>query len=206
MEHVAIADADRHEAKHASTATANQILVANGDGTTKFIDLDYSLVNNVPDSHGYSRILTGSSVAATQAPSATNTPIKVEFGVAQSTSDVSLAADGTLSFVTTGEYIIVANFNFGRGALTGVSRLVSRTVIDGVQVDQSYLNTLADATAFGHRTIVRPHAVAGSSTVYFQVYRDSTGNNEGGLYSLTPAVAGWSAVPSASIAIYKYLG
>lgn len=206
IEHVSIADADRHEVKHASTATLNQTLLANGDGTTRFADIDYSFLVNVPDSHGYSRIIVGNSAATTQAPSATNTPIKVEFGSAQTVGNVALAADGTLTINETGEYIIVANFNYGRGALTGVSRIVTRAVIDGSQADPSHLNTLADATAFGHRTIVRPHSVAGSSTLYFQLYRDSSGNNEGGLYSLTPAVAGWSVVPTASISVYKYQG
>lgn len=206
IEHVSIADADRHEVKHASTATTNQVLVANGDGTTKFAAMDYSWLANVPNSHGYSRVLIGNSVAATQAPTATNTPIKIEFGALQTVGNISLAADGTLTINETGEYILVANFNYGRGALTGVSRIITRAMVDNAQADPSHLNALADATSFSHRTIVRPHSVAGSSTIYFQLYRDSSGNNEGGLYSLTPAVAGWSAVPTAALAVYKYTG
>jgi hypothetical protein len=36
-EHKAISDANRHEAKHADTASAGQYLQANGDGTTSFV-------------------------------------------------------------------------------------------------------------------------------------------------------------------------
>lgn len=206
IEHVSIADADRHEVKHASTATLNQALLSNGDGTTRFAQIDYSFLANVPNSHGYSRVLVGNSAAATQAPTATNTPIKIEFGALQTVGNISLADDGTLTINETGEYILIANFNYGRGTLTGVSRLITRAMIDNAQIDPSHLNTLADATSYGHRTIVRPLSVSGSSTAYFQVYRDSTGNNEGGLYKLSPAVVGWSDVPSASLAVYKYVG
>lgn len=206
IEHSSIADADRHEAKGASTASANMVCTANGDGTTKFAFLDYANLVNVPNTHGYNRILIGSSTAASQLPSATNTPQKVEFGAAQSVTGCSLAVDGTLSFVTTGEFIVVASLTFGRAALTGVGKLVSRTMVNGAQDGPSKLVSLPDENAVHNLHIIRPIAVAGSGSFYVEFYRDSSGVNIGGLYKTTPAVAGWSDVSSASIQVYKYLG
>lgn len=46
--HASIADADRHEAKGASTAAANSYLKANGDGTTSFTPLTFTSLSNPP--------------------------------------------------------------------------------------------------------------------------------------------------------------
>lgn len=205
-EHSSIADADRHEVKHAASALVDQVLISKGDGTTKFDYLDYSKLVNTPNSHGYSLILAGDSTAASQLPSATNTPLKVEFGPAQSVTECSLAVDGTLSFLVTGEFIVVTNLKFGRTALTGVGNLMCRSVLNGSQDDLTRMVALADATSVHNLQVIRPLAIAGSGTYYTEFFRDSSGVNIGGLFKTTPSVAGWSDAASASIKVYKYLG
>lgn len=48
IQHASIADADRHEPKGASTASANDVLTANGDGTTSFKSVNYGNVSGTP--------------------------------------------------------------------------------------------------------------------------------------------------------------
>jgi len=48
IQHSAIADDDRHEAKGASTASNNTYLKANGDGTTSFVTLTFAALASTP--------------------------------------------------------------------------------------------------------------------------------------------------------------
>lgn len=48
IQHSAIADADRHEPKGASTASNRQVLTAKGDGTTEFANTSYNDLTDVP--------------------------------------------------------------------------------------------------------------------------------------------------------------
>jgi len=59
IQHSAIADADRHEPKGASTATTGQTIVSNGDGTTKFGSLPYSSVTGGPQSSDFATAAQG---------------------------------------------------------------------------------------------------------------------------------------------------
>lgn len=49
VQHSTIADADRHEAKGASSASSGTYCRANGDGTTTFQAIPYSEVTGTPD-------------------------------------------------------------------------------------------------------------------------------------------------------------
>ena len=96
VEHVNIIDSERHEAKGASTASANQVLHANGDGTTTFKFLDYANLLNKPLLEGYERLFFDGNTAS-QSPVAVNTPIKISFGTGVATADAQLATDGVIT-------------------------------------------------------------------------------------------------------------
>ena len=48
IEHINIADNQRHEPRGASTASTNSVIHSNGDGTTVFKSVDYNNLINTP--------------------------------------------------------------------------------------------------------------------------------------------------------------
>lgn len=206
VEHVSIADADRHEVKHASTAVSNQALLANGDGTTRFSFISYSDISGLPVAAGYRQVLTSASTASTQNPSAVDTPLQVEFGPAQTTADASLAANGTLTLNTSGDYAITLFLRFGRTTGAGSAVLLNRFLVNGVQGLNSNALKLADQdTIIPFSTTLYLQANAGA-TFQLQIMRDSSGINNGGLFRVIPALAGWNIAPSATIVVNKFRG
>ena len=205
VEHVNIIDSERHEAKGASTASANQVLHANGDGTTTFKFLDYANLLNKPLLEGYERLFFDGNTAS-QSPVAVNTPIKISFGTGVATADAQLATDGVITFLTNGQYLISVFLRFGRTSGAGSSVMFNRIVYNGTQALNTNCVKLTDAEAtvpFSANLIF--DAVAGD-TVYFELMRDSSGINNGGLVATTPSVAGWGISPSATVVVHKFSG
>lgn len=206
MEHSVIPDAQRHEAKGASTAAANQVCKARGDGTTQFGFVNYSELAGKPTFTGYSRVLASSSAVAAQSPSAVNTPINIEFGSAIATADASLSSLGLLTFNTAGQYQVTVYYRFGRTTAAGLAILFSRAVINGAQTLNSNSIRLDNAdTIIPFSTTLNITATAGM-TMSHQLYRDSAGINNGGLISQTPSLAGWNISPTATIVVDKFVG
>lgn len=206
VEHVTIADADRHEVKHVSTATAGQYLKCTSPGVSGFSFISYNELTNKPTVTGFQNVLVGQSVAASQLPSAVGTPLQVEFGPAITTTHCNLAANGALTFNTAGQYIITLFLRFGRTTSAGDAYLFNRLLLNGVQ----YLNS--NALRLGSQDIVVPFSStitinANIADVFtMQIMRDSAGINNGGLYQLSPTLSGWASSPSATIAVSKFIG
>lgn len=206
MEHVNIVDAQRHEAKGASSAANNTVLHANGNGTTTFKFLDYSNIVNTPTIDGYDFVLSSFS-AASQQPSSVDTPLQVTFGSAQSTTDVSLASNGTITFNTIGNYILTFFLRFGRTGGAGTSIILNRILLSGVQG----LNTNACSVDNANATIPFSTTLGFNislpgTTLAMQIMRDSSGNNSGGLIATTPTLSSWNVSPSATVIVSKFSG
>lgn len=206
VEHVSIADADRHEVKHASTGVLNQALLSNGDGTTRFAFPSYDNLVDKPTIVGYQQVLTGFSSAASQNPSAVDTPLQVEFGAGSVTTDATLAASGTLTFHTAGEYIVTLFLRFGRTSGVGSAIILNRFLINGVQgLNSNGLKIGDQDTIIPFSTSLNVQATAGM-TFQLQIMRDSAGINNGGLFRILPTVGSWNLSPSATIVVSKYVG
>ena len=206
VEHVSIVDADRHEVKHASTAVNKQVLMSNGGGTTSFQYVSYDDLINKPAQVGYQLVLTGFSTAASQNPSAVDTPLQVEFGSGVSTTAATLASNGTLTFNVAGDYIITLFLRFGRTSGAGSAVLLNRFLINGVQGLNSNALKIGDQdTILPFSTSLNVSATAGM-TFQLQIMRDSAGINNGGLFRILPTVASWNISPSATIVVSKYVG
>lgn len=206
VEHVNIADGQRHEVRGASTAVLNQALLSNGNGTTSFKFVSYTDLINVPAPVGYQQVLSGFSNAASQQPSAVDTPLQIEFGPGTATASCTLASNGTLTFNQAGQYYITLFLRFGRTALAGTSILLSRFLINGVQGLNSNGVKLPDQdTVIPFSTSLVLTATAGM-TFQLQIARDSGGNNSGGLFRLLPTALPWNLVPSATIVVSKFIG
>lgn len=133
MEHLVIPDSQRHEAKGASTAVANTVLKANGNGTTSFGQVAYSELTGRPGFSGYQRVLTSSSSALSQNPSAVNTAMQIEFGAGATTGNATLNSAGLLTFNVAGDYQVTTFMRFGRTTATGLSIMFQRALINGIQ-------------------------------------------------------------------------
>lgn len=206
MEHLVIPDEQRHEAKGASTATLNQVLKSDGDGTTSFGFVNYSEVANRPTASGYRQVLQAQSTSASQAPSALNTALQVEFGVAQSNANVSLSAAGLLTFLTAGDYEVTTFLRFGRTTATGVAVIFNRVLLNGTQSLNSNSIMLDSAnTIIPFSSTIKIQATAGM-TCQMQIYRDSAGINNGGLTQQNPSLSGWASSPTATLVVTKFGG
>lgn len=194
MEHKDIVDAQRHEAKGASTAAAGQVLVAQGDGTTAFQYIETA---------NYDLVLSNYSIAAAQNPSAVDTPLQVEFGSVATATDATVATDGTITFNTSGKFLLTLFLRFGRTTGAGTAVLLNRLVYNGVQFLRTNAIAMTDSTAthpFSATVLVDASA---GDTLKVEIARDSAGINNGGLVRTTPTTLGWHASPSASVVIYK---
>lgn len=206
VEHVSIADADRHEVKHASTGVLNQALLSNGDGTTGFRFVNYADIAAKPTFVGYQQILSGFSTAAAQNPAALDTPLQIEFGAGVVTAAATLASNGLLTFNIPGDYIITLFLRFGRTAGGGTAITLNRFLINGVQGLNSNAVKLPDQdSVIPFSTSLNLTATAGM-TFALQIMRDSAGINNGGLSRVLPTVAGWNLCPSATIVVSKFVG
>jgi hypothetical protein len=206
VEHVTIADADRHEVKHASTGVIKQALLSNGDGTTQFAFVSYPDLVNKPAQVGYQLVLSGFSSAGSQNPSALDTPLQVEFGAGTATTNATLNSSGTLTFNVAGDYIITLFLRFGRTSGAGTAILLNRFLINGVQGLNSNALKIPDGdSVIPFSTSLNLTATAGM-TFQLQIMRDSAGINNGGLFRILPTVASWNLSPSATIVVNKYVG
>jgi len=153
-------------------------------------------------------LLSGSEFT-NQLPSGLNTPLQVKFGAAQgdSNSVVQLAANGTLTFNQNGLYFVDVYLNFERqGPSGGTSITLFRELVNDVQVgpvksvDLTTTGISVPFEAFVPITTGGTYPIG--STVKFQILRDSSGVDEGGLYTQATS-SSWDDVPSAFIEVYR---
>jgi hypothetical protein len=153
----------------------------------------------------YVKVLTGTSTI-TQAPSSLGVALQVSFGAAQgiSTDAVMIDSSGTITFNQVGTYLLNGFGNIERqGSSGGVAVLLFRFLVGGVQsgsVKGVHLDTTGVSVPY---EITMPITITTvGTTVEFQIMRDASGVNFGGLSPHTNT-SGWSAVPSAEVNIWK---
>lgn len=198
-QHASISDINRHEAKGASTASNGQVLKANGNGTTSFVNP--STLNNLI----LTNVLTGLDTNI-QNPTAVDSPLTVTFGSSVSSADVALSGAGILTFNTDGVFIVDVGLNFQRTAGTGLAKLLSRVLVNGVGIDPTHFTILTDLETATPLNIRLERTFNATNTLSVQIIRDSTGINNGGLYPLNPVASGWATAPSAYINVQKLVG
>jgi len=205
IEHKDIVDAQRHEPKGAGSAIINHVLTSNGDGTTEFKDPNGLVdVGNLT----FDTQLTGFSTASSQQPASQDSPIKVEFGAAQGTvsSPVQLDVAGKLTFNEAGAYRVRAIFQYGRTGSTSQADLFARAIVNGAQIGNSVGAAVDTAGILISSSIESWVVLPAGAELEYELVRDSSGTNAGGLFSATPTVAGWNFAPSASITIDRIVG
>ena len=204
MEHKDIPDAQLHQIKGAASASSGQVPIATGSGTTVFGFLDWTQVANKPTSSGYQAKLSAFS-SVNQNPSAVDTPLQITFGSAQTTADVSISAAGVITFNTSGNYLIDIFLRFGRSTSAGNAILLNRILKNGAQILNSNGVILSAATQTIPFSAAIPLTMAAGDTITMEVARDSAGTNDGGLFVVSPTIAGWNIVPSATVVVNKFV-
>lgn len=205
MEHKDIPDAQLHQIKGAASASAGQVPIATGSGAAAFGFLDWSQVANKPTANGYQSKLSSFS-SVNQNPSVVDTKLQITFGSAQSTTDVSISSAGVITFNTSGNYLIDIFLRFGRSTSAGNAILLNRILKNGAQILNSNGVILSAATQTIPFSAAIPLTMAAGDTMTMEVARDSAGTNDGGLFVVSPTVAGWNIVPSATVVVNKFVG
>lgn len=170
--------------------------------------IGYPLRDVIPSPAGgtvtvkFEQVLQAASFAV-QEPTGTNSPIQIEFGAAQTLPDVTLDANGTLTFLTEDEYNIRLRLLFGRLGNPGNAEMFSRTLVNGQPFGGTVHTILDDSDDVIPATFEGVLDVVPNDTLSFEFMRDASGTNAGGLYPATPSLAGWAQSPSALITINR---
>lgn len=150
------------------------------------------------------QVLNGSSTIA-QAPSALDTALIVSFGAAQGSvsTPVQLDAFGKVTFNQAGLYMINGFGSVERqGSSGGVAILLFRARLNGTQISTTkgfHLDTTGVSTPY---EVTIPFQANVGDVFWFEIMRDSSGTNQGGVYPHTN-LGGWANTPSAQIQIWK---
>lgn len=188
----------------ANNITANSFIKAGGT-SSQFLKADGSVDTNTyltASSIQFTQVLNGISTAS-QAPSALNTPLTVSFGAAQSNAVISLDAGGKVLFLQAGSYFINAYGSVERqGGSGGVAIVLFRAVLNGTQISATKAFHLDNVDLSIPYEVTIPFEANDGDTLWFEIMRDSSGVNAGGVYPHTN-LGGWSNVPSTQIQIWK---
>lgn len=134
----------------------------------------------------------------TQEPVAVDTPIQVSFGPAQNNGIFDVDALGSLTALQTGQYNARLRLQMGRTGNPGVSIVFMRTLLNGVQIGSSVATALDDADNIVPTTFTGVLSLVVNDIVTVEIYRDSVGNNSGGVFTQVASLAGWVDSPSTS--------
>lgn len=154
-------------------------------------------------------VLRSSSLSA-QDPTGLGAPLQIVFGAASGTgsSPVQISAAGLVTFNQAGKYAVRVKFQVGRTVATGTSYILTRMLKNGTQVGTTDISALETANQiYAKESRVAIDVLAGD-TVTFQVARDPSGNNSGGLTTFTPtgALSAWGVTASALLVIERFDG
>ena len=140
-----------------------------------------------------------------QEPSGLDSALQVKFGAAQKTATdpVMLDALGNITFNQGGIYLFNGYANFERqGSSGGVTVTLFRALLNGVQSGPTKGVELSGTGIMFPYELTLPIQVSAGDVLTWEILRDSSGVDAGGLYTHTNS-GPWSNVPSADVNIYK---
>jgi hypothetical protein len=138
--------------------------------------------------------------------SGTAGPNTILFGGPQSTTDVSLASNGLITFATAGQYLIMTDFIFGNVSGGGDARLAVAMYKNPDIVDNQIIS-FVENNKYHNVQMVFPFTAAASNVIQFKISKDTAHSISGGLYGIStstfPVLSDLTQYPSARIRIYK---
>lgn len=152
-------------------------------------------------------VLEGESTAVSQEPVGLDTPIQVEFGPAINTASdpANVLANGEIHINKTAVYVINVFAHFGRTGAGSASQLRFRALTNVNQLGSTIGAKIDNSFAIDHVGRSFTTIMLQGTVLTFELYRDSSGNNSGGLFSQPVSLPGWEPCPSAGISIRKLL-
>lgn len=152
-------------------------------------------------------LLASSSASVDQQPSTTDSPLKVEFGSAMGSPSEPIEMDalGNITFNQSDNYFIRVAVHFGRTGASGTSELRFRSVVNGSQIGETVGAKVGNSDEIIYlnvNIITKPEI---GDVLHFEVMRDSSGNNSGGLFQLPVTPGDWSDAPSARILVQRFV-
>lgn len=227
IQHRDIPDAQLHEPKGVSTASSGQVYTSDGAGSgswqlPQLQGQDAANATFIPTSNGTGGVIwkspetleeesTSEVVLAAysdllvQNPSGLDVPKQVQFGPAQNatTDPVRIDALGKLIVNQRGTYDIKVALQYGRANNTGTSIMLFRAVLNGNQIGRTVMAHIdQNADVMPLNDFQRVTLLPGDELVY-EIMRDSSGTDDGGLYGLNPALGSWDDSPSAYLAVTR---
>lgn len=203
-EHVDIADAERHEPKGASSAAVGTILRSNGDGTTSWA-VPSAVID--PSAFTVEEVINSTSTATSQEPGATDTILQVTFGAAANgpSDPAQIDVAGNITINQTGLYKISFYCNFGRTSGTSTSNLFLRRLVNGIQVGRSVAFVVTSTDILIPFEQSEFEVLTATDIITYEIIRDSTGDNSGGLLQGNPTPATWNDSPCAEFKLERFV-
>ncbi len=150
--------------------------------------------------------ISAASTATSQQPGATDTPLQIEFGPFQATTQFDLSVGGVITCNISGQYDFQLIFHVGRTGSAGFSEIFIRELINGSQVGQSAFTLIDDDDTVVPLEFFSHLSLVATDVVTFEVVRDSNGGNSGGLFEGDPTLGDWNDAPTASLIISQLSG
>lgn len=142
----------------------------------------------------------------TQTPSGLDVPLQVSFGAAQGTSGdaVMISSAGLITFNQPGLYLINGYGSVERqGSSGGTAIVLFRFLVNGTAVSSPKAFHLDSPNVGSPYEITFPiNITTAGTTASFEIMRDSSGVNHGGLYPHTN-LGGWGNTPSTEVNIWQ---
>ena len=141
-----------------------------------------------------------------QEPTGLNSALVVEFGAAQGSSSTPVQLDvaGKVIFNEAGLYLINGFGSVWRqGSSGGVAIFGFRGKLNGTVITQPKTFHINSSNVAIPYEITIPFQANAGDVFWFEVIRDSSGVDQGGLYPTAMAASGWGISPSSQIQIWK---
>lgn len=147
---------------------------------------------------------------ATQNPTGLGAPLQINFGAAVGVpaDPVMVSAAGAITFNQAGDYAIRVKVQAGRAAVAGVANILTRALKNGAQAGSTNITKISSNDTVNVLEFRIAFTAIAGDVVVFQIARDPSGVNDGGLIGFTPtgALSAWGATASALLAIEQFQG
>lgn len=194
IQHRLIQDPDIHEPKGVFSASPNQSYISDGAGSGEWTDVNYDVC--------ITQVLEARSTND-QEPSGTDTSLQVNFGSEQTNQYVTLSSSGGITISEAGCYFITVNLRLGRTTAASEALIGIRYLVNGVVAGRPTAIKLDDGDFTIPYSITLLKSFNEDDELTVEIVRDSSGNNNGGLYAATFDAVGWDDSPSATVFMQK---
>lgn len=207
VEHLAIPDAQRHEPKGAYAATAGHALFALGGDVTEFRQIDFADITGTP-SFALAMVEELNAPSTTdQTVSAANASAQISFGPAQTVTNIDLSAAGTITFLTTGTYILLTELAACKVSGAASTRLFFRERLNAAEIDKASCVRFNGGDTGNQRPVFFQTVIEATAGDTYDIFFASDTNNTIGLISdPIPGGIGWvhTDTHSAHLRIYSF--